>query len=96
MKGNALATMLLEHKDLPEQRLLWEMNQWGQLATIELQAQQPGPVPEALVLWRWATAWPAPAAGAVVNVAPESIAARRAKSALAVGPTGINRGGARV
>lgn len=96
MKGNALATMLLEHKDLPEQRLLWEMNQWGQLATIELQAQQPGPVPEALVLWRWATAWPAVGAGAVVNVAPESIAAWRAKSALAVGPTGINRGGTRV
>ncbi|CAK9041996.1 unnamed protein product [Durusdinium trenchii] len=54
LSGNPLASMLLEVEDLPEQRALWEMNQWGKLASIKIHAQQQGPIPECLVHWRWA------------------------------------------
>ena len=31
-QGTPLASSLLQVEDLPEQRILWEMNQWGKLA----------------------------------------------------------------
>ncbi|CAL1170946.1 unnamed protein product [Cladocopium goreaui] len=59
LAGTPLASTLLQVEDLPEQRILWEMNQWGKLAVINIHAQQQGKIPETLVKWRWATLPPA-------------------------------------
>ncbi|CAE7371126.1 shoc2 [Symbiodinium microadriaticum] len=57
-EGTPLASLLLQTGEMFEQRILWELNQWGRLALIKLQMQQRGPVPDGLVQCRWVPATP--------------------------------------